>query len=98
MFQKISSLWAKIFSCSGNFDIKPSQIKGYTPVYLKIAEDLKSKNMQVFEAAVYYLCIMAAQKQTLKNEIIPLLKNCTNLPDRQNYINRQLANNGLSTE
>ncbi len=47
---------------------------GYTPTYLLIARDLKSPQDAVFEAAVYYLCAIAAHKTNEKEPILKILK------------------------
>ena len=64
-------------SCLGNiFEANKEDCasKDFTPTYLLVAQDLNSREDQVFEAAVYYLCVIARQKQEYRKEIIALLK------------------------
>ncbi|MBR2299463.1 MAG: hypothetical protein IJ870_02685 [Alphaproteobacteria bacterium] len=77
MLKKISSFWEMIFGSSDNdaVDLKTRAFKknGITPAYLLIAEDLKNKKDQVFEAAVYELCVIAKLKPEYQNEIMDIL-------------------------
>ena len=78
MFKTINSFWKMIFNASQseNTIIKANRRvykKNNTPTYVLIARDLESKHKQVFEAAVYYLGVIASLKKDYKDEIIDIL-------------------------
>lgn len=47
--------------------------QSFTPPYLLIAASLNTENLPVFEASVYYLCTIAANKPAHKQSIIEIL-------------------------
>jgi len=100
MFKKISSFWEMIWGTPNereHFSTQPQAQKkrGFTPTYLIIAEDLNNKTQKVFEAAVYYLCVIAKQKTEYQNDILKLLSTylskVQNYPERVSYIKEMLS-------
>ena len=68
IFKKIGI--TKKENCNSSFSNHHSS---YTPTYLLIARDLESPQDAVFEAAVYYLCAIAAHKTNEKEPILKIL-------------------------
>lgn len=78
MFQSVNSFLNMIFKSSQSakkgFENKTRHYKkDFTPSYVFILKDLDSKEQQVFEAAVYYLCTIAALKKEYQNDITEAL-------------------------
>ena len=68
IFKKIGITKGK--NCNSFFSNHHSS---YTPTYLLIARDLESPQDAVFEAAVYYLCVIANYKTNEKEPILKIL-------------------------
>ena len=68
--------------------------QGYTPTFLLIANDLTSPQDKIFEAAVYYLCVIAKFKTEYRHDIFEILngylKNNLKQTKRINYIQKVL--------
>jgi hypothetical protein len=73
--------------------------KKYSPTYLSILSGLESEEKQLFEATVYYLVQIAANKPKYHDEIIEILENKaaenTIKPAHWEYIQQQLQNISL---
>ena len=105
MLNKISSFWKAIVGPS----VKKNQgstangasALGCTPTYQLIARDLDAQKRQVFEATVYYLCMIAGLKPDYRAEILEILadyvKTHPNLTDRISYIEQLVIHNNLSS-
>ena len=105
MFQKISSFWNHLFgqteSTEEGFFCKPLSNK-HTPSYILIAKDLENKSEQIFEAAVYDLCLIAAQKTSYQAAILNLLKSYIakypKAANRHQHIQKMLSEFQLFTD
>ena len=68
----------------------------YSPTYLSLLPGLDSKEKQLFEASVYYLARIAANKSKYYQEIIEILQNKADEkrinPEFREYINQQIKN------
>lgn len=68
--------------------------KKYSPTYLSLIAGLDSEEKQLFEASVYYLVRIAANKPKYKQEIIEILKtkiaNTKINPEYKEYIKQQM--------
>ena len=74
MFKKMTSFWEMIFSSGEEEKVNYCKNihrnkKDVTPSYVEISKDLNSKENQVFEASVYYLCVIAKMKQEYQKDI-----------------------------
>lgn len=77
MFRSINSFFKMIFSTAEQNSLRPKvnfYNKGFTPSYVLIAKDLESAKPQIFEAAVYYLCTIAALRKAYRTEIVDILR------------------------
>lgn len=74
--------------------------KSMTPPYLTIAEQLGSEKKQVFEAAVFYLCTIAATEPKYKKPIAYILKSFLqknhNNAERAGYLSMMIEKYKLS--
>lgn len=98
MFQKINAFWSAIVdpSTKNTTDAPSVCDKGaYTPTYLLMAKDLNSKESQIFEAAVFKLCITAAVKSVYRGAILKILndyiKNNPTDANRREYITQCMS-------
>jgi len=76
MFRSINSFLNMIFKSAEKENLQKKNERGkktFTPTYLLIQKDLENKQFQIFEAAVYYLCTIAAQKKKYQTDIIEIL-------------------------
>ena len=76
MFRSVNSFFKMIFSSSkqiGDGAKISTYKKGFTPSYVLIAKDLENEQPQIFEAAVYYLCTIAALKKAYRADILDIL-------------------------
>lgn len=66
----------------------------YTPTYKKIAEQLNSKQDQIFESAVYHLVKIASSSKKFQNDILDILQKKADEPSlpikRKEYIERKI--------
>ncbi len=64
----------------------------YTPPYLWIAEELQSKDIQIFKAAVSYLANIAVNEHKYTQEIITILKHNGNsdIIEKDEYIRNKV--------
>lgn len=77
MFRSVNSFFKMVFSSAKQTGDGIKTIvykKGFTPSYVLIAKDLESGEPQIFEAAVYYLCTIAAFKKAYRADILDILK------------------------
>lgn len=104
MFRSVNSFLNMIFKSSqgakSGFEVKTRRYKkDFTPSYVFMLKDLDSKEQQIFEATVYYLCTIAALKKEYQNDIIEvlnkaLLKNKKH-EDRAAYIQKMMEEKKL---
>lgn len=77
--------------------IHGEQKRKFTPPYLTILPGLDSEEKQLFEASVYYLVKIAANKSKYHKEILEILKNKADdkalKPEFREYIKQQIQNN-----
>ena len=70
--------------------------KTFSPTYLTLLPGLDSEEKQLFEASVYYLVRIAANKQKYRDEITEILKNKMEEnklnPSFREYIQQQIQN------
>lgn len=70
--------------------------KKYSPTYLSLLSGLESEEKQLFEASVYYLARIAANKSKYYQEIIKILNNKASdkqiNPEFREYIKQQIKN------
>ena len=68
----------------------------YSPTYLSLLSGLESDEKQLFEASVYYLTRIAANKPKYHQEIIEILQNKASEkrinPEFREYIKQQIKN------
>lgn len=66
----------------------------FTPPYLVVAYQMHSKKQEIFEASVYYLCVIAKNTPKYKKDILKILKDYSveheNQKVRVSYINNQI--------
>lgn len=64
----------------------------YTPPYLWIAEELQSKDMQIFKASVNYLANIAVNEERYTQDIISILKqNCnSDILEKDEYVRNKI--------
>jgi len=71
--------------------------KKFSPPYLTMLSGLDSEERQLFEASVYYLAQIAANKSKYHKEILEILKTKADdkslKPEFREYIKQQLQNN-----
>ncbi len=72
MAKNETSFWKMVLG-SQKTDTTLIKQQKQTPSYVTVAQDLNSPEQQVFEAAVYYLCVMASQKPEYQKEISDIL-------------------------
>ena len=72
------------------------QKKKFSPTYLTIAKGLDSEEKQLFEASVYYLARIAANKAKYRQDIIDILTKKASEkrinPEFREYIMQQIQN------
>ena len=104
MLRKMSSFWDILFgkekrkkneSGKKYFTAK----KGVTPTFWLISENLEDDKEQVFEAAVYYLCVIAKMKKEYQQDILNIfdayLKRNKLQPIREAYVRDMLKKYGF---
>ena len=74
MVKNDTSFWKMVLGSEAKSSAAVEQQK-QTPSYIAIGQDLNSSEQQVFEAAVYYLCVIASQKKEYQKEISDILIN-----------------------
>ncbi len=99
IYQKISSGFAKSVPSDHKNNliklVQNHQNKHNIPTYQTIACDLLSNKQQVFEAAVYELCVIAHMKPHYQKPIFEILSSC--IAQYKNDLNRiQYIKNMLS--
>lgn len=80
-----------------SYALAHTEIKNkYSPTYLSLLPGLDSEEKQLFEASVYYLARIAANKPKYHQEIIEILQNKANAkqinPEFREYIKKQIKN------
>jgi len=79
------------------YTLKHTEVKKkFSPTYLSILSGLESEEKQLFEATVYYLVKIAANKPKYHKEIVEILRNKADdkqiNPQFREYIKQQLQN------
>ncbi|MBR6408925.1 MAG: hypothetical protein IKS23_01605 [Alphaproteobacteria bacterium] len=96
MSKTAKSFWNMVYGFSKNQENQ----KDFTPTYLEISKNLNSKDEQVFQAAVYSLCVVANQKKEYQSQIVALLtqylKKSKAPKSRISYIKKMMEEQGLN--
>ena len=103
MFRSINSFFNMIFKSAERAETKKTSAhrcnKNLTPSYVLVAKDLESKEHQVFEAAVYYLCTIASFKKDYESDIVDILNKTARAnkkqPTRVAYIEKMMCEKKL---